>query len=170
MSKLFLGDDGEHQAGVSKSYDGPTQHATYTGDYTTKGNATGLIWKTCSQGLTGATCTTGTAKTLVWANANDDPTDGCTALNSENGGDGYAGINSWRLPNIDELITLVDYGSSGPAINTTAFPGTDTNDYWSSTTRATDDLTALKVNFLAGTVGNAIKTSQLYNVRCVSGS
>ncbi|HRG49247.1 MAG TPA: chitobiase/beta-hexosaminidase C-terminal domain-containing protein, partial [Leptospiraceae bacterium] len=58
------GHDGDIQSGVAKSYTGPTAHATYTSDYTTTDNATGLVWRSCSQGKSGATCATGAAQTL----------------------------------------------------------------------------------------------------------
>ncbi len=66
---LVTGKDGQTQNGVARSYTGPTAHGTYTSDYTTTDNATGLIWKTCSQGLSGAICATGTATTMNWQDA-----------------------------------------------------------------------------------------------------
>lgn len=162
------GDDGTHQTGTARSYTGPTQHGTYTGDYTTKDNATGLVWKTCSQGLSGATCATGGAVQLDWVNASDHATNGCTALNSANAGSGYAGTKTWRLPTRQELEMLPDYSISNPAINTTAFPGTSSNYYWSSTTYAPNTSGAWAVNFNNGGVLNPLKTLTRY-VRCVSG-
>jgi hypothetical protein len=126
--------DGDRRAGVVRGYIGPTQHGIYTSDYTTTDTATGLVWKTCSQGLSGANCGMGSAIQLNWTDASDHLTNGCTALNSENGGNGYAGIKTWRLPSRKELITLLDYGQSSTAIDTIAFPATVPSDYWSSTT------------------------------------
>lgn len=163
-----IGDDGTHQTGTARSYTGPTQHGTYTGDYTTKDNATGLVWKTCSQGLSGATCATGGPVLLDWANASDHATNGCTALNSANAGSGYAGTKTWRLPTRQELELLPDYSRHNPAINTTAFPGTDVLTYWSSTTYAANTSNAWNVSFVDGNVSSSGKTAPSY-VRCVSG-
>ncbi|HNM06711.1 MAG TPA: chitobiase/beta-hexosaminidase C-terminal domain-containing protein, partial [Leptospiraceae bacterium] len=63
------GDDGTNQSGIVRSYSGPTQNKTFTSDYTTTDNATGLIWKTCSQGLSGANCAAGSATVMNWADA-----------------------------------------------------------------------------------------------------
>lgn len=167
---LVAGEDGQVQNGVARSYTGPTAHATYTSDYTTTDNATGLVWKTCSQGLSGATCASGTAVLPTWANAELDATNGCKSLNTANSGSGYAGRTNWRLPTVQELSTLVDAGkTTAPKIDA-AFPATQSANYWSSTTSATGTGNALYVTF-NGNVANvntATKGTSSY-VRCVSG-
>lgn len=42
----------------------------------------------------------------------------------------------WRLPSGRELLSIVDYSRYSPAINTTYFPNTQPNWYWSSTESA----------------------------------
>jgi hypothetical protein len=120
--------DGDIQAGVTPSYTGPTQHTTYTNDYTTKDNVTGLIWKTCTEGASGATCSTGQILGWNWATAKSK----CEGLNLLNGGMGYAGRQGWRLPFIKELFSLYDLRNR--EINVTYFPRTILYYYWSSTT------------------------------------
>ena len=39
----------------------------------------------------------------------------------------------WRLPNVKELSSIVDYSINGPAIDGAAFPATASMYYWSST-------------------------------------
>jgi hypothetical protein len=50
----------------------------------------------------------------------------------------YAGWSDWRLPNINELMSIVDHGRYSPAFDTMFFvPPYDVNTpYWSSTTNA----------------------------------
>jgi hypothetical protein len=160
------GDNGTNQNGIQRDYTGPTQSTLFPSDYTTTDNATGLIWRTCSQGLSGATCATGSAVTLAWDNASTDALNGCNALNLANGGTGYAGKKTWRLPSIEELGTLPDFSRTFPAINISAFPGTvSTGTYWSST--VSPNTLAYDVLFSVGGTGVSLKSSA-YNVRCVT--
>ena len=48
------------------------------------------------------------------------------------------GYSDWRLPNRNELQSIVDYSRYNPAIDTTFFPDTVASAYWSSTTYAYD--------------------------------
>jgi len=61
--------------------------------------ATGLIWMRCSIGQrwTGSTCS-GTPIELNWQDANDS----FQLFNQ----DGFAGRKNWRLPKIEELVTI----------------------------------------------------------------
>ena len=44
--------------------------------------------------------------------------------------------SDWRLPNLNELTSIVDDTKSDPAIDTIVFDNTISNYYWSSTTNA----------------------------------
>ncbi len=64
-----------------------------------------------------------TPATMDW----DDTIDNSLALV-------YAGHDDWRLPNIKELVSIVDYGENAPAIDAAFFPNILDVVYWSSTT------------------------------------
>lgn len=74
--------------------------------------ATGLVWRRCLAGMSWNadqnTCT-GTPSALNWSGA-------LAYAASEGGG--------WRLPNISELMTLIELSCEKPAINLAVFPGT----------------------------------------------
>ena len=148
-SSSAAGDDPNHTAkGVARSY-------TDNGDGTVTDNATGLLWQKCSVGLSGTSCATGGATTVTFANASSQ----CTSL-------ALAG-KTWRLPTINELRTLTDFGAANPSINTTIFPGSVPGSYWSAD--AMDTSNAYTVGFLDATSYGLSKTGNNY-VRCVSGS
>ncbi len=71
----------------------------------------------------------------------------------------------WRLPNIRELLTIVDDSVFNPAIN--AVFQCHSSPYWSSTTGYYHD-SAWGVHFFYGDDYRSIKTYQYY-VRCVRG-
>jgi len=78
------------------------------------------------------------------------------------------GKNDWRLPNVDELETLVDRSKSRPAANKDIFPNIDLSYYWSATTSASNANHAWFVYFFYGGVGDDNKNSNNF-VRCVRG-
>ncbi|MCK5680177.1 DUF1566 domain-containing protein, partial [bacterium] len=61
----------------------------------------------------------------------------------------------WRIPNINELQTLIDHSQFDPSVNAGLFPHLTGDRYWSSTTRidrADDYSKALTVDFNSGAV------------------
>ena len=74
---------------------------------------------------------------------------------------GFAGKRDWRIPNVKELQSIVDYGVFNPAIDAT-FPGeTAAGDYWSSTTYAVGSSGAWSVFFADGFVDVVGKANPL---------
>ena len=82
--------------------------------------------------------------------------------------------NDWRLPNIKELRSIVDYTRAKPAINISYFfntaYGISDDWYWSSTTVPESKTYAFNVKFRIGETDRTGKYSlYTYNVRCVRG-
>ncbi|NVN92849.1 MAG: DUF1566 domain-containing protein, partial [Desulfuromonadales bacterium] len=77
------------------------------------------------------------------------------------------GTSGWRVPNIKELQSLVDYTRQYQSINTTFFPNTNTY-YWSSTTDAKYPSAAFVVTFDVGYVQDSPDSGKnsYYFVRC----
>lgn len=112
---------------------------------------TGLIWKQCTEGLSGADCQTGTATRFTWQAALQH------AANAV-----YAGSNLWRLPNKNELASLVEQQCYEPAINSAFFPNTLPNWYWTSTSGLDATHEAWFVGFGHGYVDHAGKSGATY--------
>lgn len=103
-----------------------------------KDKSTGLIWQRCSIGQTwnGSNCT-GDAQEYSWK-------DGLAA--AKNIGNGY------RMPNIKELVSLVNAQCHEPAVNAKMFPNTPSDDFWSSSIHANSDGSVWGVNFKIGSI------------------
>lgn len=126
---LLLAISGASQADCNPSIleTTPTAHFTDHGDGTVTHEKTGLMWKVCTEGQTWSSgaCSAGTQIQFLWPEALD-------SANTANASGGYAGKTGWRLPNIKELASITELKCSGLAINTTIFPSTLANNYWSS--------------------------------------
>ena len=78
----------------------------------------------------------------------------------------HANRHGWRLPDINELMTIVDMTTSNPTIHPIAFPGTKASLYWSALTFESNDGNALVVDFGNGDIHSDEKINPNY-VRCV---
>jgi hypothetical protein len=79
-----------------------------------------------------------------------------------------AGYSDWRLPDINELRSIVDYSRYVPAIDTVLFPDTVSSYYWSSSTYAGRTSLAWRVGFSSGD-DNYYGKSYSYYARAVRG-
>jgi len=157
------GDDGDIEAGATLSY-------ADTGNGTVIDNNTGLEWEKKSDDGTIHDKDT----PYTWENAFAVHVAG---LNTE---PCFAGACDWRLPNVKELQSIVNYGTFNPAVsaefNTNCVGGVDVENgsctaasvYWSSTTIANFPSFAWFVNFFGGDV-NAFGKSFDFHVRAVRG-
>jgi len=130
-------------------------------------NLTGLTW------LRHGNCA---SSPRAWQTALNDVVQLNTngTMNSNNCGDtSNAGANQtdWRLPNIRELHSIVDFGTSEPALPSghpfVSFDG----DYWSSTTVADDASLAWVMSLTFGRVNDLSKDESFnsFNVTAVRG-
>ena len=126
-----------------------------TGRYvvTSGGTGNGTVYDTKTK-LTWQQTVPSTAYT--WANAKTY----CAGVGASLGGTG------WRLPTLKELQTIVDYSQSNPSIDSTAFPSTPGNVFWSSSPLAGSSSNAWSVDFGYGYTGNVVVSNPRY-VRCV---
>lgn len=135
---------------------------------------TGLMWKQCLEGVSGATCTEGSKLDLSWGDA-------LNQVKAVNDADvGFAGYRDWRLPSPKEVMSIMEFGCHRPAINLAVFPNMPAVRIWLST--ASEKVGNLKswfanygeaeVNGDSGTVSdlNANRESQLYSVHLVRGA
>ena len=132
---------------------------TDNGDQTISDPNTKLMWQKCSYGQSGNDCS-GSAMPAGWA-------DSISYCETQIGTSGtFAGYGDWRLPNINELVSIVDdTKGTGPLIDIAKFPGTGSSYYWSSTNYSSS---ALRVWFNDGNVTISSKSDSNYNyIRCV---
>jgi hypothetical protein len=158
----------------------PLSYTANSGDNTgtVTDDNTGLMWQQCIEGLTGSDCTTASANTYNWYQATGTAEDTYNLNGASNacGNLSLAGYADWRLPDENELMGIVDYGSFDPAIKGTAFPNTIGYEYWSQTTYASNTAKAWYVEFWNGEVSpgltatRGIKSDNYYYVRCVRGT
>jgi len=135
---------GQPFCGQDAQYTTNPMSYTVNGDGTVTDNVTGLMWQREDDNV---------ART--WANAITY----CEGLT-------LAGHADWRLPDEYELQSIMDYGRYNPAIDTAAFPETNSSYYWSSSTYAGYPDGAWDLYFTSGYVGYDDKTYTGY-VRCV---
>ena len=139
------GDDGGLQKGVTW----PDPRFTDNANGTVTDNLTGLIW------LKNANC----FGTQDWSNSLNS----ANALNSGECGltDGSVEGN-WRLPNLREMQSLVDYGQSNPSLPSGhPFIGVLSDHYWSSTTYSVPS-NAWFVGLNVGWLASSSKTQGYY--------
>ncbi len=134
------GDDGDIQAGVAW----PVPRFTDNGNGTVTDNLTGLMWTKGGNAPGPLGCVPFVAKT--WA----DALTYIACLNAIS----YLGYADWRLPNVNELESLINAEEADTAtwLNGQGFAVVQSAYYWSSTTYAFDTSRAWDVNMSNGYV------------------
>ncbi|MFK5913020.1 MAG: DUF1566 domain-containing protein [Woeseiaceae bacterium] len=129
------------------------------GDGTVTDKETGLMWQKCTLGLSGNDCLTGSVGVFTWQAA--------LATTNENSDSAYT---DWRLPNVKEILSLVEVACFTPVVNSALFPNSSSpnNIYWTSSPNinfgSTDN--AFIVNFSDGFISTPLKNVD-HNVRLV---
>lgn len=148
------GQDGEKQEGVSW----PTPRFTDIKNGTVTDNMTGLIWlkdANCSETAGGITRVGGLLNwpsALTWSNS---------LANGKCGLSDNSVAGDWRLPNINELRSLVDYSRHDPDLPSGhPFSNVQSNWYWSSTSNPVYTSGAFNVGISRGSIH---VTRKLYN-------
>ena len=112
-----------------------TNHLVDNNNGTVSDPKTGLVWKKCSVGQSynsSSNSCDGTATTFTWQ----------AALQQAD--------SDWRVPNIKELSSIVEFSCFRPAINEEVFSATPFRVYWSSSPFASNSFYAWLVVFRYG--------------------
>ncbi|WP_333606445.1 Lcl C-terminal domain-containing protein [Arsukibacterium sp.] len=134
----------------------PSSDFTVHNNGTVTHTTTGLMWMRCRLGQSwdGSSCS-GSTSTYTWANA-------LAAAQSHE----FGGYSDWRLPNKNELESIVEERCVSPAINTAIFPGTPSSWFWSSSPHADGSAYTWGVVFNGGYVDGYLKNFD-FRVRLV---
>lgn len=155
---LMLGAQGAAAQKCSETIPGSSHDVSFlphdNGTVTHK--VTGLMWMTCSLGQDWdkKSCV-GNAAGYSWVQA----------LQMSNSFT-YAGFTDWRLPNRNELETILEAKCNAPAINANIFPGTNPDYYWTSSPYVGLADSAWSIDFGYGAVNASVKNG-LLRVRLV---
>lgn len=137
--------DSYYVRAVYGARDGFSPDLKARGDGTVIDRATGLMWQRATVEADRWDSAISYCETLVLANHDD-----------------------WRLPNRNELQSLVDYAKTDPSIDESAFPDTLASYYWTSTTYAPGPSRSWVVSFHSGYVHFSNK-SMAHPFRAVRG-
>ncbi|MBP6894217.1 MAG: DUF1566 domain-containing protein [Gammaproteobacteria bacterium] len=117
------------------------------GDGTVTDRRTQLMWAQCPQGQSGGSCESGSAASFSWS--------GALAQVAAANAAGWLGYSDWRLPNRNELASLVERHCRAPAFNRAYFPNSAGASYWSSSPAVPSAGSAWYVDFVDGDVAIA---------------
>jgi Protein of unknown function (DUF1566) len=140
--------------------DAPNSRYIVNANGTALDKKTGLIWMRCVLGQTwgGGNCIgAGASQNYDWQTALQ------TAESTV-----FAGKSDWRLPNQNELQSLVENRCYSPAINLIVFPNAQSDFVWSSSSAVGYSYDAWIVDFYYGRNSNSYK-GKSYSVRLVRG-
>lgn len=138
----------------------PTKVYFDNGDQTILDVTTGLTWTKCALGLSGSSCTTGTANTYTW----NTVFSACSSLSLSG--------KTWRVPNFNELMSIVDRTRYSPPHDPTYFPGAVGRIQSTTNVGMPSDASPLMDDGYIGGNGSNVSAGHKttpYAVRCVTG-
>lgn len=138
----------------------PTKVYYDNGDQTILDVTTGLTWTKCALGLSGSSCTTGTANTYTW----NTVFSACSSLSLSG--------KTWRVPNFNELMSIVDRTRYSPPHDPTYFPGAVGRIQSTTNVGMPSDASPLMDDGYIGGNGSNVSAGHKttpYAVRCVTG-
>jgi len=142
-------DDGDYEEGINRT---PRWEIRSEESYGIRDRLTGLIWQNPLGGTLSA-----------WGGLpGPDGLDYCEELVT--GGQ----YSDWRMPNVKELQSLIDFGQAGPALPTDhPFSIVSSEEYWTSTTWKNSTNQAWTVNLDSGLTQpeNKINSNRIWCVR-----
>jgi hypothetical protein len=135
----------------------PLENFTIHADGTVTDNTTELMWMRCTfgQGYKDGECI-GNPAYFFWNEALN------TAEQLE-----YATYSDWRLPNIKELLSIVEDRCSSPILNLDVFPNTGSWAYWSSTVKSNTPNSIFQLYLFSGDMGSDPAYYVPYSMRLV---
>ena len=123
---------------------------------------TGLSWMRCSLGQvwSGSSCV-GSAEYVSWGSA-------LNAVQEMNAAGGFGGFSDWRVPNRNELASIIEWRCRFPSLNDLLFPDAPSSYFWCSTP---SDVVGYRrcVDLRYGDVRSNLNTNILYPVLFVRG-
>lgn len=129
----------------------PDAELIVNGDGTVTHTRTGLMWKQCTEGQSGALCSTGVSTIMNFAQAQT------AAANST-----FAGHHDWRLPNYKELQSIVEASCADPSLNIARFLNPENSTYWSNTEYPLQPMLVWTTYFPLGSTALVVKTGSGY--------
>jgi hypothetical protein len=142
VKSFVAGDDGDLERGTSW----PEPRFVDHGDGTITDKVTRLMWSKDARQIPGK---------MNWR----DAIEACNDM-------GLADHDNWRMPNVRELLSLIDFGAYNPALpKGHPFSHVKPSDlYWSSTTSMPDSAVAWTVSIMSGSARRYDKTNNLVYV------
>lgn len=130
---VMAGANGQQNCNANLVATSPDSNFEMQDDGTVIHTASGLMWTVCLAGqnynTAGETCD-GAPLEQSWEQAH-------LLASTESVG----GHTDWRLPNVNELVSILELKCDSPAMNTSIFKGlADVNTLWTSTPTTTDGL------------------------------